>query len=290
MTDVEAGQLRTRAVLLILAAMFCFSVMDASVKALIPRIGVLPSLWTRYAGQMALVILLILPRIHLVVRTRYPGFQILRSCLLMCATAAFFTALGLIPLTDAAALMATNPVLLTLGAALFLGESLGIRRITGIVVALIGAMIIIRPGSAVFSLAALLPLAAAACYAGYSLLTRRVGANEDPWTSLFYTALVGTVVFTILVPFAWQPLDAVSLMIMAGIAVFGMLGQMFLIRAFSAGEAAMLAPYAYAGIIFASGWSMLLFDEWPDLWTVVGTLVIIGSGLYVWHRETRTRS
>ena len=151
-------------------------------------------------------------------------------------------------------------------------------------------MIIIRPGSAVFSLAALLPLAAAACYAGYSLLTRRVGANEDPWTSLFYTALVGTVVFTILVPFAWQPLDAVSLMIMAGIAVFGMLGQMFLIRAFSAGEAAMLAPYAYAGIIFASGWSMLLFDEWPDLWTVVGTLVIIGSGLYVWHRETRTRS
>ena len=220
----------------------------------------------------------------------YLGLNIARSFMLMGATSFFFSALGLIPLTDAAALMSVNPVLITLGAAVCLGESLGIRRITGIIVALVGALIVIRPGSDVFSLAALLPLAAATCYSGYALLTRKVGANEDPWTSLFYTALVGTVVFSVLVPFAWQPLDAVSLMIMAGLSVFGMVGQLFLIRAFSTGEAAMLAPYAYSGIILATFWSMVLFDEWPDVWTIIGALVIIGAGLYVWHRETRARS
>ena len=290
MNAIDARRVQTRAIMLILLATLFFSLMDVSVKALVPRIGVLPSLWARYAGQMAVVILLILPRIHLVVRTKYLGLNIARSFMLMGATSFFFSALGLIPLTDAAALMSINPVLITLGAAVFLGESLGIRRITGIVVALAGALIVIRPGSDVFSLAALLPLAAATCYSGYALLTRKVGANEDPWTSLFYTALVGTVVFSVLVPFAWQPLDAVSLMIMAGLSVFGMVGQMFLIRAFSAGEAAMLAPYAYSGIILATFWSMVLFDEWPDVWTIIGALVIIGAGLYVWHRETRARS
>lgn len=260
--------------------------MDASVKALVPRIGVLPALWTRYAGQMLLVLILVLPRLRSVMRTRYPVLQFLRSVLLMGATAFFFTSLSLIPLTVAAALMAVNPVVITLGAALFLGESLGPRRIVGIAVALLGALIIIRPGTDVFTPAALLPLAAACCYSGYALLTRRVGADEDIWTSLFYTGLVGTILLSIAVPFAWQPVGASELGLMAVIAVFGTIGQLFLIRAFSQGEAAMLAPYAYTGLVFAAVWSVLFFSEHPDLWTVLGTLVVVAAGLYVWYRET----
>lgn len=280
---------QSRAILLMIGAIFCFSVMDATVKALAPQVGVLPALWARYAGQMLLVFLIVLPRLRQVARTRYPGLQFLRSILLMSATAFFFTGLSLIPLTDAAALMATNPVMITLGAAIFLGERLGLRRIGGIAAALIGALIIIRPGSDVFSLAALFPLAAAACYSTYALLTRRVGADEDIWTTLFYTGMVGTVILSIAVPFQWQTPDATGVVQMVMIALAGTLGQLALIRAFSEGEAAMLAPYSYVGLAFAALWGVLFFSEFPDVWTVVGSVVIAGAGLYVWHRETYGR-
>ena len=277
---------RNRAILFVVLAIFLFTLMDAAVKSLAPRIGVLPTLWARYTGQMLLVLILVAPRLKTVVRTKYPITQFLRSLLLMGATAFFFTGISLIALTDAAALMSINPVLITLGAAAFLGESLGPRRIIGILVALCGALIIIRPGSDVFSTSALFPLAAAVCYSGYALLTRKVGSNESVWTSLFYTGLVGTILLSIAVPFAWQTPDSTSLMLIAVIVVCGTTGQMALIRAFSLGEAAMLAPYTYVGLIFAAIWSVVFFAEYPDNWTVVGALVIAGAGLYVWHRET----
>lgn len=278
--------LQSRAILLMICAIFCFSIMDISVKMLAPSVGVLPALWARYAGQMLLVFILVLPRIKSVVRTRYPALQFLRSILLMSATAFFFSSLSLMPLTSAAALMSINPIFITLGAALFLGETLGLRRITGIAVALVGAMIVIRPGSDVFSLTALLPLAAAACYSGYALLTRRVGADEDVWTSLFYTGLVGTIFLSVAVPFQWQSPDIPGLMLMILIALAGTLGQLALIRAFSQGEAAMLAPYSYSGLAFAAFWGFIFFVEIPDFWTIFGSLVIVGAGLYVWYRET----
>lgn len=286
MTAVEALAVRNRAIVMMILAILCFTLMDASVKALAPRVGVLPALWARYAGQMLLVLILVAPRLRSVARTRYPKLQFLRSILLMCATAFFFTGISRIPLSDAAALMSVNPVLITLGAALFLGEALGPRRIAGIVVALCGALIVIRPGSDVFTPAALFPLGAAVCYSGYALLTRRVGPDEDAWTSLFYTGLVGTLLLSLIVPFNWQTPDGTALLLFLSVTCFGTIGQMFLIRAFSTGEAAMLAPYSYTGLIFAAVWGMLFFAEMPDLWTVCGALVIALAGLYVWHRET----
>lgn len=273
-----------------IAAIFCFSIMDATVKALAPNVGVLPALWARYAGQMLLVFVLVLPRLKTVVRTKYPGFQFFRSLLLMSATACFFTGLSLIPLSDAAALMSTNPMLITLGAAMFLGEKLGIRRIAGIVAAMIGALIIIRPGSDVFSAAALFPLGAAVCYSAYALLTRRVGADEDVWTSLFYTGFVGTVLLSILVPFQWQTPSATDAGLMVIVALAGTTGQLALIQAFTKGEAAMLAPYSYTGLAFAAFWGVLFFSEVPDFWTIVGSLVIAAAGLYVWHREAQLKA
>ena len=188
------------AILLQVGAILCFSLMDACVKALVSQTGVLPALWARYAGQMLIVTLLILPRFRTVVRTNRLGTQITRSIALMGATGFFFLGLTYLALADNAALMSINPVLVTLGAALFLGESLGPRRIVGIVVALLGAAIVMRPGSGVFTLAAIFPLLAACCYTTYALLTRKVGRDENVWTSLFYTGLVGTLILSCVVP------------------------------------------------------------------------------------------
>lgn len=277
----------TKAIFLMIGAIFCFSSMDATAKELSKEIGVIPSVWARYAGQSLLVLILVAPRLGRVIRSQYPKLQLIRSFLLMIGTVCFFTGLTHIGLAEATALIDINPVLITLGAALFLKEHLGPRRIFGIIAALIGALIVLRPGLGVFSPYALFPLIAAVCYSGYSLITRYVGRSEDPWTSLLYTALIGGICFTIAVPFFWVPPSPQAIVLMLVLAFFGTLSQLLLIRALTIGEAAMLAPFAYVGLIFAAFWGILVFNEYPDLWTIIGALVITVSGIYVWHRETR---
>ena len=279
----------TRAILLTVTAIFCFGLMDVAVKTVTPMTGTVPALWARYAGQMVIVIILVAPRLRQVVRSVHPKLQIARSVLLMLATFFFFLALGRVGLAEATAVMSMNPLLITLGAALFLGEQLGPRRIFAILLALAGAMLVIRPGSDVFQPAALLPLIAALCFACYTLITRRLGPNEDVWTSLFYTGLVGSVILTAIVPFHMPALTPTSIALLMFIGAIGTAGQMMLIRALSQAEAGLLAPFNYTGLVFAVLWGFVLFGEVPDALTLLGALVIAGAGIYVWHRETRAK-
>ncbi|PRX29753.1 EamA domain-containing membrane protein RarD [Meinhardsimonia xiamenensis] len=276
-----------RGILLMIGAIFAFSLMDLLAKAIGQRADVVMALWARYAGQALVVLLLVAPRLASVARTRHPGLQLLRSVVLLGATISFFTGLTHIGLAEATAIMDVNPVLVTLGGALFLGERLGPRRLAAIALALLGALVIIRPGSAVFSPYAVLPLLAAIFYSAYALLTRLAGRDEDPWTSLLYTALFGAVVLSFAVPFFWVPPDAVTLALMAAIGLVGAAGQLMLIRALALAEAGTVAPFSYAGLVFAAIWGLVFFGEIPDMPTVIGAAIIAGAGLYVWYRETR---
>ena len=275
-----------RAIALMVFAIVMFTLMDATAKGLTPRIGVIPTLWVRYAGQMVVVLVLVARRFPQVLRTNYPVLQVTRSVLLMCATWCFFIGISNIGLSAATAIMNVNPVLITLGAALFLKEKLGPRRIGGIIVALVGALIIIRPGGTMFSQFAIYPLVAALCITGYNLATRFVGKDEDVWTSMLYTALFGTVVLSTLVVPNWQTPDLTAVGLMVLLVAFGTASQLFLIRALGEGEASMLAPFAYIGLLLATFWGFVFFAEVPDMWTIIGALVIAGAGIYVWHRET----
>jgi drug/metabolite transporter (DMT)-like permease len=274
-------------VLLMIGAMFVFTLMDAVAKVLTQEIGVWPTLWIRYLGQAVLVFLIVLPRFGKIVKTSFPLLQLARSVFLMCATMCFFLGISNIGLAEATAIMDISPVLITLGAVVFLEERIGIRRVIGIIGALIGAMIVIRPGSDVFSVYALFPLGAAICFSGYNIITRFVGAREYPWTSLFYTALFGAIVFSTIVPFHWQPLSVLTITLMAALSVMATLAQWLLIKALSFGEASLLAPIGYISLIFATLWGFLLFGDLPDQWTVIGALVIVASGVYVWSRERK---
>lgn len=275
-------------VMLMIGAMFIFTLMDAVAKLLTHEIGVWPTLWVRYFGQAVLVVTIVLPRIKQVVKTSFPVLQLTRSVFLMCATMCFFWGISNIGLAEATAIMDISPVLITLGAVLFLGERIGIRRVFGIFGALIGALIVIRPGTDVFTIYALFPLGAAICYSGYNLITRFVGAREDPWTSLFYTALFGATVLSAIVPFYWQPLSSFIITLMVVLSVLATLAQWLLIKALSIGEASLLAPIGYIALIFATLWGFLLFGDLPDHWTVAGAGVIVASGFYVWYRERQS--
>ena len=278
---------QTQGILLIICTMACFSAMDVAVKFLAQRVDIFQAVWARYAGQALVVILILSPRLKTVAKTERLGLQLARSACLLCATSFFFTALSLMPIADATAIMLLNPVLITLGAALFLGEGIGARRLAGVVVAFLGALLIIRPGSSTFSVVSFIPLCGALFYAGYALFTRHLGQRETVWTSLFYSALLGAIVLSIVVPFRWQPADQTALLLMAFIGVCGTLGQLAVIRAFMLAEASTLAPFTYAGILFAVVSGIIFFGEFPTILTYIGALVIVLAGLYVWHRETR---
>ena len=275
----------TRGVALMILAIVLFTAMDATAKGLIERYPPAQVVWARFAGQLAIVLIVLNTRTRQFLRTGHPRLHLLRSACQFGATSLFFLSLTHIGLTEATALTDINPVLITLGAALFLGERLGPRRVAGVFAALIGALIILRPGSGVFSLWALLPLGAAVCYTGNALLTRFIGQKEPVWTSLLHASIFGTVVAALALPVVWVPVTGPDLALFALVGLLGTGAQLCIIRSFSMTEAGIVAPFAYLGIVFATFWGVVLYDQWPDGWTIIGALVIVGAGLYVWHRE-----
>ena len=284
--DVSTKSAASRGILLMLLAILIFTSMDALAKDMVARYPAPQVVWARFAGQLLLVMAILGPRLAQAARTRYPGTHVWRSATQLGATTLFFLSLNHIGLAEATALTDTNPVLITLGAALFLGERLTLPRLIGVGAAMVGALIVIRPGSAVFSVAALLPLGAAVCFSISALLTRHVGARESHWASMIWAAAFGTIATAAVLPFVWQPIATADLGRFALIGVLGAGAQLCLIRAFTLAEASVVAPFTYTGILFATGWGIGLYGEYPDFWTVIGAVVIVAAGLYVWRSET----
>ena len=280
---------KTFPILLMIGAIFCFASMDATAKYLMKEIGPAQTIWARYTVQAILVTVLILPKINIYGKTKYPKLQFLRSVALMMATTLFFFAFSRLGLAEASAIFNISPVLITLGAFLFLREQIGLRRVIGIFVSLLGALIIIRPGSGVFTIYALLPLGAAIFYSTYSLVTRFVGADESPWTSLFYSAIFGTICYSIYIVFHWNPMSNNALLLTIIIGLFGTAGHICLIRALTLGEASLVAPFIYSNLLFTTIWGLVLFGNFPDFWTICGALIIVAAGVYVWARDRVVR-
>jgi drug/metabolite transporter (DMT)-like permease len=283
---LPALSLTARGILFMLAAVVLFTLMDAGVKGLVARYPVPQLVWVRFVGQLVIVLILLRGRTFALLRTPYPVMHVARATTQFATGALYFASLAYIGLAEAQALTDISPVLITLGAALFLGERLGPRRLLGVFAAMIGALIIIRPGLGVFSPAALLPLAAAVTYAANALLTRAVARKETAWTAMLYASLICTALASVALPFFWVRIAPADLPMIVAIGVLGTLAQLCIIRSFSLAEAGVVAPFTYAGILLATLWGYLFFDDLPDAWTFVGALVIVGAGLYVWHRET----
>nr|WP_319250460.1 DMT family transporter [uncultured Celeribacter sp.] len=290
MTNWHSLSAQSRGILFLLACVLVMSLMDAIGKLLGTRVDVSQVVLARFGGHLLLMLVIFGPRRRLSLRSQHPWLQLMRSLLQLGAAGFFFTALQTQGLAAASAVADMNPVLITLGAAILLGEKVGWRRAISIAAAFGGALLIIRPGTAVFSLSSIWPFGTALCFAGYALLTRMVGTREPPLTGLFYTGVICTAAVALIAPFRWEQPDALAWGLMALMGSLGFVGQLFLMRAYAEGDASAIAPFAYTGLIAASFWGIIFFDQWPDIWTVLGALVIVGSGLYVWHRETRTQT
>lgn len=272
---------------MVLAAMF-FSSMDAVAKGLVAQYPVAQVVWARNGLQLLAVLILVFVFGGVSnLKTKYPLNHLIRSAFQILTVSLFFASLVYIGLAEASALADINPVLITLGAALFLGERLTRQRLIAVIVALIGALIILRPGMGVFTPAALLPLACAVAYAGNALMTRKIGIHEAAWTSLFYGALFGTLITSLVLPFVWTPVQADDIWRFLVLGALGTGAQWAAIRAFSLAEAGVIAPFGYLGILFATFWGWALFGQIPDAATFLGALVIVGAGLYVWSQDRK---
>ena len=272
---------------LLLAAIFLFSLMDAMAK-LAAGLGYPPMqvVFVRLAINLALVLALFAPRLRQVARTRHPGLQVLRGLTQVATVGLFFISLRHIGLAQATALTDINPVLIILLAAVFLGETITRRKLIAIVTALAGALIVLRPGLGVVQPAAILPLIAAVTYAIGAIATRLVRGDSTA-TSVLWGTTIATAVAGLAMPLVWVPIAPGDLWVFALMGLVGTVAQAALIRAYALGEASVLAPFGYVGLIWAGLWGWLIFDMLPDIWTVIGALVIAGAGLYLWRGEAQ---
>ncbi|MBC7803063.1 MAG: DMT family transporter, partial [Candidatus Parcubacteria bacterium] len=210
-------------------------------------------------------------------------------CLLAGATFFYFTSLSVLPLADAAAIGFVLPLFVAVLAVPMLGERLDAPRGIAILVGLAGALMIVRPGSEVFTLYALLPVAMALCNALYQILTRKIAGEEHPMTSLVWGAIVGAVLLSTVAPFYWKTPDQPWHWVLLGIiGLCASIGHYLLIKAFDYAGATLLAPFTYTTMIWAVLLGFLVFGHLPDGWSVAGMAVIVASGLFVVSRHRLT--
>lgn len=274
-----------RGILWMLFAAFFMCSSDPMTKYLVQNYPVPFVMWGRYAFFTLAVILVFRGRIWSLAKTERPFLQSGRSLLHVVFVAFFNAGLIFLPIADANAILFATPLIITALSVPLLGERVGLHRWGAVVVGFGGALLIIRPGTDAFRLAALLPLAAAFTTAFYQIATRHLSRTDAAFTTIIYTAVVGFITMCFVVPFYWSTPDATGWAFLAAIGVIGAVGQFGMIKAYEAARAATVAPYFYTLLVWAIIYGYLFFNELPDEWTLAGALIIVASGLYILRRE-----
>ena len=281
-----------RGVALMMTAVFMFSSMDTLAKFMLRSYPLVPLIWARYFVHLVFMLVLLGPRMRLdLVRTARPWLQVVRGLLLVGSTGLFYLSLKYLPLAEAAAISFVGPVLVTAFSGPLLHEKVTRRQWFAVGLGFLGVLVIIRPGGNVFTPTALIPLGTALCFSLYQIATRKVAGRDDPRTTLFYTALVGSAVTTLTLPFAWHTPALWQLGLMIVIGVIGGSGHFLLIRAVGCASPMALAPFVYSQLIWSTLLGWIVFGEFPDGGTLLGMVVVIGAGMLAinWqHMRRRT--
>ena len=277
-----------RGVVHMVAATVLFVCMNAIAKVLSTHLPPLEVVWARSAGHFVFVVALLAPghgwwRLF---ETNNLRLQVGRSLIQVCSQMLFFTAIGHVQLADATAVSFTGPLIVAALARPLLGEVVTRSHWAAIAVGFAGALIVIRPGLGV-SAYLLLILGSSLCYALYQLLTRRAAAYDRPQTSVTYSALVGSIVLSVLVPFVWTRPSATQWAGLATLGVLGGLGHYLVAHALAVAAASIISPFHYVQIIWAAALGYLAFGDVPSGFTWLGAAVIIASGLFIAVKEAR---
>jgi drug/metabolite transporter (DMT)-like permease len=273
-------------ILLVIAASFCFASMDAMSKILAQDHAILQILWFRYMVFTVFALAIAQRRgVRRTLVSQRPWLQAFRALLLVAENAVFVLAFRYLPLADVHALGASAPLMVVALSVVLLGETVGIRRWSAVLVGFVGVLIIIRPGLQEIEWPLLIPLVGALMWALYQILVRLCSRTDGSDTTLLWSALVGLAATSVTGPFMWVPPDREAWVLLVVLAVAGSIAHYALIRGLQLAEASAVQPYTYTLLVFAAFWGLVVFGDIPDAWTILGAAIIVGSGLYTWYRE-----
>lgn len=266
--------------------MFMFSAVDTMAKFLTETLHPLQIVWSRQLGLLIGVFILLALRGTSVLATKRPGLQITRGALAACSATLFIVAVSYVPLADAVAVSFVAPFIVTLLGAFVLREKVGIRRWIAVTIGFAGTLIVIRPGMGVIHPAVMLVLIAASFFAFRQVVSRYLAGSDRTETTVAYTALVGSLILTIPLPFVWQwPQPGRELVILVVMALCAALAEYLVIKSLELTQAVIVAPVQYSLLIWGTMYGYLVFGHLPDFWTWVGALIIVATGAYTLHRE-----
>jgi len=274
--------------ILMAVSMLSFISNDALMKFLFQTISVEQGIFMRGLVSVPLLALIAYLRKSLFVRIDWRNWRVIltRAFAELAATMAFLTALSHMPLANITAILQALPLTVTMFAAIFFGEQVGWRRWGAILAGFIGVLIIIRPGGDGFNEYAVLAIVAVACVTVRDAITRRLDRSVP---SLFVAFISAIPIFiyggVATATTGWTVVSGaiIGIVVVAAIAIT--CGYLFAVMAMRNGEISFVAPFRYTGMIWAILFGFLLFGDLPDAATILGTMIVIGMGVYAFHRE-----
>jgi drug/metabolite transporter (DMT)-like permease len=280
-----ARRSRLIGIALICGAVATFACLDTTAKYLGREIAVMQVVWARYTFAFLLTLFISNPLSRPgLLRTGRPS-QIGRATLLLGSTMLNFFALRYLRLDQALAIAFSTPFLVAALSGPTLGEWVGPRRWAAIAVGMGGVLVVTRPGFGQFHPAVILAVLSTFCYAFYFLSTRILSRTDSNETTLFYSNGVGAVLMLPVIPFVWTAPSAFEFALLVFAGALASFGHYLLIVAHRLAPPSLLSPFIYTQLVWVVVLGYLVFGDVPDAWTLIGAAIVIGSGLYILHRE-----
>ena len=275
-----------KAIIFNLLAWVMLPIMDGFAKYLSADLPVLQITWARYFFTVVFTFPLMLFFFKkYLVWTDKPKLQLIRGLILLTANISFFYSISVISLPKALTLAFVAPLVVTAFSPFFLGESVGYRRWTAVIIGFIGSLVVIRPGFLEINLASLAALGTGIMYGFYLIITRKLSTSDNPLLTLLLTGVVGAIIATTFMPFVWVSPTFNQWSIMAAIGLFACIGHLFIILSLKYADASKLAPFSYFEIVTNIIIAYYFFGDFPDSWTFLGLFIIVFSGIYISRRE-----
>ncbi len=293
-TDQRMAQLsdNTRGALLMMASMAAFTLGDTCVKAIGEAISLSQLLVIRgfFASLFIALLAWRLNALRFDLPRRDWALVLTRAVAEVCSTYFFLTALRQMPLANVTALLQMLPLTLTLGSAVFFGESVGWRRWLAIAAGFAGMLLIVRPGTEGFNLYSILALIAVAFVTLRDLVTRRMSPAVPSLTvTLVSSVAVFLFALTMSLGQAWEPITPRLGLLLAGTTLFIIAGYSLSVIVMRVGEMSFVAPFRYTGLLIALAVGLLVFGDWPVPLTLIGAAIIVATGSFNLWREGQLR-
>lgn len=281
-----AGQ--SRGILFALLAFGIFSGHDALIKILGGHYSSFQMVWFTVLMSFPLTsIILVRDATPGTLRPVHPWWMLLRTLASVVAAGCGYYAFSVLPMADTYAILFATPLLITVLAIPILGERVRLRRWIAVIVGLGGVAVVLQPGQSALGPGHFAAMAGAACGALASVIVRKIGREERNVVMLIYPLLANFILMGLVMPRVYVPVPAIHLGGFFAIAALSVVAMLCMIAAYRNAEAALVAPMQYSQILWATFYGWLLFDEFPGMNVAAGSVLIIGSGLYIVLRESR---